>query len=63
VRWQNVTDFLVLTVAIYVLLRWSREARAFRISLAILGLKAGALLASQLDLVITSLIPDVTNLN
>ena len=62
VRWQNVTDFLVLTLAIYLLLRWSREARAFRISLAILGLKAGALLASQLDLLITSLILDVTNL-
>src|SRR5215813_9686234 len=62
VRWQNVVDFVVLVVAIYLLLRWGKEARAFRVSLAIVGLKAGALLARQLDLVITSVLLDVANL-
>ena len=51
VRWQNVVDFVVLVVAIYLLLRWGKEARAFRVSLAIVGLKAAALLARQLDLI------------
>jgi hypothetical protein len=29
-RWQSVVDFFVLAVGIYLLLRWSREARARR---------------------------------
>ena len=58
-RWQNLFDFFALTVAMYLLLRWGREARAFRVCLAIVGLKAGALLARQLDLIITSLLLDV----
>jgi diadenylate cyclase len=62
VRWQNVVDFAVLAVAIYLLLRWGKEAKAFRVSLAIVGLKAGALLARQLDLIITSLLLDAANL-
>jgi len=62
VRWQNVVDFVVLVVAIYLLLRWGKEARAFRVSLAIVGLKAAALLARQLDLIVTSLLLDATNL-
>jgi uncharacterized protein (TIGR00159 family) len=39
-----------------------KQARAFRVSLAIVALKAGALLARQLDLVVTSLILDATDL-
>src|SRR5215831_17038744 len=62
VRWQKVVDFVVLVVAIYLLLRWGKEARAFRVSLAIVGLKAAALLARQLDLIVTSLVLDATNL-
>lgn len=52
-RWQSVVDFLVLAPAIYLLLRWSRDARALRVTLGILGLEAGALIAGQLDLAIT----------
>ncbi|PYS46038.1 MAG: hypothetical protein DMG13_30780 [Acidobacteria bacterium] len=61
-RWQNIVDFFVLTVAIYLLLRWGKDARAFRVSLAIVGLRAGALLARQLDLIVTGLLLDATNL-
>jgi hypothetical protein len=57
-----VVDFLVLAVAIYLLLRWGKQARALRVCLAIVALKAGALLARQLDLVITSLILDAADL-
>jgi diadenylate cyclase len=57
-RWQSVVDLLVLAIAIYLLLRWSREARALRLALSILALRVGALLARQLDLVITSWVID-----
>jgi len=62
VRWQNVVDFVVLVGAIYLLLRWGKEARAFRVSVAIVSLKAAGLLARQLDLIVTSLVLDATNL-
>jgi diadenylate cyclase len=61
-RWQNIVDFFVLSFAIYLLLRWGKDARAFRVSLAIVALRACALLARQLDLVITALILDTSNL-
>jgi diadenylate cyclase len=54
VRWQTAVDFLVLAAAIYLLLQWAIRARAVRIALVILGLHAGALLARDYDLVITS---------
>ena len=54
VRWQSAADFVVLAAAIYVLLKWARQARAVRIALAILSLNAGALLARNYDLTITS---------
>ncbi len=57
-RWQGVVDFLVLAVALYFLLRWSREARALRLALGILALRIGALVAGQLDLLITSWVLD-----
>jgi len=53
-RWQNATDFLVLTIAFYGLLRWAREARALRIAFGIAGLHAAALLALHFGLVVTS---------
>ena len=53
IRWQSAADFFVLAAAIYVLLRWAKQARAVRIALAILGLNAGALLARKYDLTIT----------
>jgi diadenylate cyclase len=61
-RWQSVFDFLVLVAAIYLVLRWGKQARAFRFSLVIVALKAGALLARQLDLTITSLLLDAADL-
>lgn len=54
VRWQSAVDFLVLAAAIYLLLQWAKRARAVRIALLILGLHAGALLARDYDLTITS---------
>jgi diadenylate cyclase len=62
IRWQSVFDFLVLVAAIYLVLRWGKQARAFRFSLVIVALKAGALLARQLDLTITSILLDAADL-
>lgn len=58
VRWHIVADFLFLTVAFYALLCWARSARAMRIALSIVALRALALLASRLDLVVTSWVLD-----
>ena len=58
IHWQSGVDFLVLTVALHFLLQWSRQARAFRLALSILALRVGALLARQLDLLITSWVLD-----
>jgi diadenylate cyclase len=58
VRWQNAVDFVVLTAALYVLLRWAQRARALRVALLVVGLHAGALVALHLDLVITSWVLD-----
>lgn len=62
IRWQSIIDFLVLAFAIYLVLHWGRGTRAFRIALAIVGLKAGALLAHQLDLLVTGWILDAASL-
>jgi diadenylate cyclase len=58
IRWQSAVDFVVLAVAIYLTLRWSREARALRLALSILALRLAALLTRQLDLLITSWVLD-----
>jgi DNA integrity scanning protein DisA with diadenylate cyclase activity len=58
VRWQSVVDFLVLAAAFYGLLRWARQARALRLALGVVSLHAAALLASHLDLVVTSWVLD-----
>ena len=58
VRWQSAVDFIVLTVALYVLLRWAQQARALRVALVVVGLHAGALIARHFDLVITSWVLD-----
>jgi diadenylate cyclase len=52
-RWQSLVDLVILTAAISLLLRWSREARALRVTLGILGLEAAAIMARQLGLAIT----------
>jgi hypothetical protein len=46
-RWQSLVDFVVLALSIYLLLRWSRDARALRVALGILALEAGALVAGS----------------
>ncbi len=58
VRWQSVVDFVVLTAALYIVLRWAQRARALRVALVVLGLHAGALLARHFDLVLTSWVLD-----
>ncbi len=60
IRWQVVADFLVLSTAFYALLCWARSARAMRIALGIVGLRALSLLAQRLDLVITSWVLDAS---
>ena len=58
VRWQSVVDFVVLTAALYTLLRWAQQARALRVALVVVGLHAGALLSRHFDLVLTSWVLD-----
>ncbi len=58
IRWQSAADVIVLAAAIYLLLRWSREARALRLALSILALRVAALLTRQLDLLITTWVID-----
>jgi len=58
VRWQSVVDFVVLTAALYILLRWAQQARALRVALVVLGLHAGALVSRHFDLVLTSWVLD-----
>lgn len=60
VHWQIVVDFLALSVAFYALLCWARSARAMRLALGIVGLRALSLLAHRLDLVVTSWVLDAS---
>lgn len=57
-HWQSAVDFVVLVIALYFLLRWSRQARALRFAVSILALRVSGLLARQLDLLITSWVLD-----
>jgi diadenylate cyclase len=58
VHWQDVVDFLVLTAALYIVLRWAQQARALRVALVVMGLHAGALVARHFDLPVTSWVLD-----
>ena len=58
VRWQSAVDFVVLTAALYVLLRWAQQARALRVALVVLGLHAAALVSRHFDLMLTSWVLD-----
>src|SRR5579864_1695953 len=62
IRWESAIDFFVLAVGIYLLLRWSRQARALRLALGILALRVGALLARQLGLLITGWVLDAATI-
>jgi len=54
VRWLNLIDFFVLTLALYGVLNWARQARAMRLAFWIVGLYAASLAARRVDLIITS---------
>jgi len=43
-RWQSLVDFVVMAPSIYLLLRWSRDARALRVMIGIRITRVGALL-------------------
>ncbi|MCC7174214.1 MAG: DNA integrity scanning protein DisA nucleotide-binding domain protein [Bryobacterales bacterium] len=60
--WQGVVDYLVLTGAIYVLLRWARGTRAFRAVFAILAAHVAARIAWRFDLTITGWLLDIASL-
>ena len=53
-EWRGLVDLVVLTAAIYLVLHWSREARALRVTFGILALEAAATIATQFGLPITS---------
>jgi diadenylate cyclase len=53
IAWRGLTDFLVLSATLYVLLRWSREARALRFAITIVAFWIGSLVAARLNLLIT----------
>jgi DNA integrity scanning protein DisA with diadenylate cyclase activity len=61
-RWQGAVDFLVLAVALYLVLLRGREARALRAFVAILALRAGALVGRRFDLPITEWVLDTASL-
>jgi len=61
-RWQNVVDFLVLSVAFYVVLLWAKQTRALHFALMIVGFHAAALLAGHFDLTISSWVMDGASL-
>src|SRR5260370_23829917 len=54
IRWQNIVDYCAVTLFLYLLLRLAREARALRTAFTIVALYAGALLARNFELLITS---------
>jgi len=58
VRWQSAVDFVVLAAALYLLLKWAQQARALRVALVVVGLHAGAMVARQVDLTLTSWVLD-----
>jgi diadenylate cyclase len=60
-RWQSLVDLAVVTVAVYLLLAWAKEARALRIALGIVALRAAAVLAHQLELAITAWVFDAAS--
>jgi diadenylate cyclase len=53
-RWQEVVDFLMLSIVIYWLLHWGKQTRALRFFLGIGALLIAGNLASRFDLLVTS---------
>ena len=61
-RWQSVVDFCVVSIAIYLLMLWGQHARALRIAVGIVGLRATALLAQQFDFILTAWVFDAASI-
>lgn len=62
VRWLNLIDFLVLTLALYGVLSWARQARAMRLAFWIVGLYAASLVTRRFDLIITTWVLDAASI-
>jgi len=60
-RWQGFVDLMVVAAAVYLLLVWAKEARALRIAVGIVALRAAALLAQQLSLPLTTWVFDAAS--
>lgn len=54
IRWQNIVDFVVLSIAFYLVLLWAKQTRVLRFALMIVGFHIAALWAWHFDLTITS---------
>lgn len=59
-HWRSAADFAALSVALYLLLRWAKEARVLRAVFLLLGLQAVSRGLRHLDLTITSWILDIS---
>ena len=62
VRWLNLIHFLVLTLALYGVLSWARQARAMRLVFWIVGMYVASLLTRRFDLIITSWVLDAASI-
>ncbi len=60
-RWLSLIDFVVLTLALYAVLSWARQARAMRLAFWIVGLYALSLVTRHFDLIITSWVLDAAS--
>ncbi|MFB3777794.1 MAG: diadenylate cyclase [Bryobacteraceae bacterium] len=58
-HWRSAVDLVVLSVAVYFLLRWARGTRALRVVLAIFALHALGRLAWRFELTITGWLLDI----
>jgi diadenylate cyclase len=54
ISWHRIADFTVLVCALYIILRWARNARATRLALASLGFYLLSIAARRVDLIVTS---------
>jgi diadenylate cyclase len=56
--WKSAVDFLLLTLAIYFVLRWGQHGRVMRFALTLVGLRLLAMLARQYEMLITASLLD-----
>lgn len=63
IRWQNIFDFLMLSIVIYWMLHWGKQTRALRFFLGIGAMLLSGSLASRLDLLVTSWILHIAGLS